>query len=203
MKIMDLLIKERVCDSIKVKQMLLDESSSLIVLEGLAKTCIEVLRNGGKIIFCGNGGSFADAQHLSAEFTSRFMFDRESLPSVVLGANSSAMSAIGNDYGFEHVFSRELSSIGSQKDLLLALSTSGGSANIIKVIDTARQKKMPVALFTGGHPGLEDNFRGVNVVKVPSTDTARIQECHIMLGHILCEIVESVMFNSETADLGE
>ena len=203
MKIMDLLIKERVCDSIKVKQMLLDESSSLIVLEGLAKTCIEVLRNGGKIIFCGNGGSFADAQHLSAEFTSRFMFDRESLPSVVLGANSSAMSAIGNDYGFEHVFSRELSSIGSQKDLLLALSTSGGSANIIKVNDTARQKKMPVALFTGGHPGLEDNFRGVNVVKVPSTDTARIQECHIMLGHILCEIVESVMFNSETADLGE
>ena len=140
MKVIDVLIKERVCESIKVKQALLDESSPLTVLEGLAKTCTEVLRNGGKIVFCGNGGSFADAQHLSAEFTSRFMFDRESLPSVVLGANSSAMSAIGNDYGFEHVFSRELSSIGSHKDLLVALSTSGRSANVIKVIETARQK---------------------------------------------------------------
>ena len=133
------LIKQEIEASINVKNKLLLDVELMNQILDTAKKCVESLRNGGKIIFCGNGGSFADAQHLSAEFTSRFMFNRPALASIALGTNSSSMSAIGNDYGYEDVFSREIEALGSDKDILIAISTSGNSANVIKAIGAAEK----------------------------------------------------------------
>ena len=146
----------------------------------------------GKIIFCGNGGSFADAQHLSAEFTSRFLFDRPGLPSIALGTNSSAVTAIGNDYGYEKVFPREIESIATPNDILIAITTSGNSDNILKALEAAKINHIPTVVFTGAGRGKlpED----VVTLNVPSTETARIQECHILLGHIVCGLVEETIF---------
>ena len=149
------------------------------------------------ICSCGNGGSFADAQHLSAEFTSKFLFDRESLASVALGTNSSAMTAIGNDYGYENVFSREIEAIGGKKDILIAITTSGNSANILKVLRAAEEQKIYSVVLTGINRGkLGKNIECLNI---PSSDTARIQECHILIGHIICGLVEAELFQETSA----
>ena len=180
--------------SIKVKAQLLDDDKLMDQVSNLALKCVAALNAGGKIMFCGNGGSFADAQHLSAELTSRFLFDRPGLASVALGTNSSAMSAIGNDYGYENVFSRELEAIGSPKDILFAISTSGSSNNILNAIDAATLKGIHSVVMTGqtrGRVGPE-----IETLNIPSRDTARIQECHILIGHIICEIVESTIYGN-------
>ena len=127
-------VKESISASIKVKTKLLNDDRLMSQIVDLASRCAESLEIGGKIIFCGNGGSFADAQHLSAEFTSRFLFDRPGLASIALGTNSSAMTAIGNDYGYENVFSREIEAIANPADILIAITTSGNSSNILKGI---------------------------------------------------------------------
>ena len=145
-------------------------------------------------MFCGNGGSFADAQHLSAEFTSRFLFDRPGLPSLALGTNSSAMSAIGNDYGYENVFAREMQAIATPADVLIAITTSGNSSNILKALETAKHLKVPAVVLTGA--GIGKVGTDTETINVPSTDTARIQECHILLGHIICGLVEESIFGS-------
>ena len=164
----------------------------------LAERCTAALRAGGKIIFCGNGGSFADAQHLSAEFTSRFLFDRPGLPSLALGTNSSAMTAIGNDYGYENVFAREIQAIATPADVLIAITTSGNSGNILKALEAAKEANVPTVVLTGAGRGkLEDATETLNI---PSTDTARIQECHILLGHIICGLVEESIFGSLRAE---
>jgi len=188
-------IRAQVEESIAVKQGLLADSEFLGQVQQLAEVCLESLKAGGKIIFAGNGGSFADAQHLSAEFTSRFLFDRAPLASIVLAANSSAISAIGNDYGYEFVFARELEALARPEDVFIAISTSGNSANIYEAVKAA--KACGVATFawsgaTGGRlPGL------CECLCVPSIDTARIQECHILVGHILCGLVEAWYFQKE------
>ena len=158
----------------------------------LADRCTKCLLENGKVIFCGNGGSFADAQHLSAEFTSRFLFDRPGLASIALGTNSSSMTAIGNDYGFENVFSREIEAIARSNDILIAITTSGNSVNILKAVEAAKRKKIYTMVLTGSGKGqiTED----VPTLKVPSTDTARIQECHILIGHLVCQIVEENIY---------
>jgi D-sedoheptulose 7-phosphate isomerase len=180
--------------SIDTKAALLNNEALLQRLLMLADQCTSVLKAGGKIIFCGNGGSFADAQHLSAEFTSRFLFDRPGLASLALGTNSSAMTAIGNDYGYENVFSREIEAIATPSDMLVAITTSGNSVNILKALEAAQKKSVPTIVFTGlGKGGLDD---GTETLNIPSTDTARIQECHILIGHILCELVEENMFGN-------
>jgi D-sedoheptulose 7-phosphate isomerase len=185
-------IREEISASISVKQQVLADEFLLKQVVALADSCVAALRAGGKIIFCGNGGSFADAQHLSAEFTSRFMFDRASLASIALGTNSSTLTALGNDYGYENVFSREIESIASEKDIFVAISTSGNSDNVIKAVKTALAKEVKTFVFTGGAGG---NLRGMaECLLIPSSNTARIQECHILIGHILCGIVESTMF---------
>ena len=161
----------------------------------LALRCVDSLVDGGKIIFCGNGGSFADAQHLSAEFTSRFLFDRPGLASIALGTNSSSITAIGNDYGYENVFSREIEAIGSPRDILFAISTSGNSNNILNAIDAASLKGIYTVLMTGQSRGKVGD--AVETLLIPSTDTARIQECHILIGHIICQLVESEIFGSK------
>tara|TARA_B110000438_G_scaffold303462_1_gene365048 strand:+ start:3126 stop:3707 length:582 start_codon:yes stop_codon:yes gene_type:complete len=185
-------IKKEIVDSISTKDLILGNNELINQIQLLIDSCLFSLSNGGKIIFAGNGGSFADAQHLSAEFTSRFMFDRNPLPSIALGTNSSAMSAIGNDYGYEKVFSRELDSIAKDNDLFIPISTSGNSKNIINAIEIAMNKKIKVIALSGSSGGLIKPL--CECICIPSNNTARIQESHIMIGHIICGIVEAEFF---------
>ena len=185
-------IKSEIQASIDVKAALLGEDVLIQQVCDLAEKCTAALRAGGKVIFCGNGGSFADAQHLSAEFTSRFLFDRPGLASLALGTNSSAMTAIGNDYGYENVFAREIQAIATPADVLIAITTSGNSGNILKALEAAKAANVPSVVLTGAGRGMLDD--ATETLNVPSTDTARIQECHILLGHILCGMVEEAIF---------
>lgn len=178
--------------SLATKQALRNDHSTLLQLAQLSEMCLAALRSGGKIIFAGNGGSFADAQHLSAEFISRFMFDRAPLASVALGTNSSAMSAIGNDYGYDQVFSRELAAIAKPGDVFIAISTSGNSANVLAAVETACRLDISTVGLTGLGGGKMKSL--CECICAPSSETARIQECHIMLGHILCGLVEEKYF---------
>lgn len=188
-------IKDEISASIEVKELLKADDSLIERIATLAEECTAALRLGGKIIFCGNGGSFADAQHLSAEFTSRFLFDRPPLASVVLGANSSAMSAIGNDYGYDQVFSREVKAIGHAHDVLIAISTSGNSKNVVSAIIAASEVGMRAVVLTGKSGGKLQSM--VDCINIPSDDTARIQECHILVGHMICGMVEAEMFGDK------
>lgn len=187
-------VKASVQASIDTKIALLNDDALLKQIASLAERCALALKTGGKIIFCGNGGSFADAQHLSAEFTSRFLFDRPGLPSLTLGTNSSSMSAIGNDYGYEYVFARELEAIATPADVLIAITTSGNSGNILKALEVANEANIPTVVFTGAKRGMLDDTS--ETLNVPSTDTARIQECHILIGHIICGMVEVEIFRN-------
>lgn len=188
-------ISNQIQDSIAVKQALLMDNVLLKQIESLAITCLDSLKDGGKIILCGNGGSFADAQHISAEFTSRLQFDRAPLSSLALGTNNSAMSAIGNDYGYDQIFARELRAIAKPLDVLIGISTSGDSPNIISAIEVANELGIHVVAWTGLCGGrLTDHCE---CLRVPSTHTARIQECHILIGHIMCGLVESIYFNDQ------
>lgn len=182
--------------SIKVKEKILGDIILMDQILKLAERCLYALQNGGKIIFCGNGGSFADAQHLSAELTSRFLFDRPALASIALGTNSSSISAIANDYGYEDVFSRELEALGSVNDVMIAITTSGRSKNILKVLSIADEMKITSYVFTG-QTDVTFNDKNFECIKVPSQDTARIQECHILIGHFVCEFIESEMFDND------
>ena len=191
-------IKASIQASIDTKAALLNDNALLQQVSSLAEQCTAALRAGGKIIFCGNGGSFADAQHLSAEFTSRFLFDRPGLPSLALGTNSSAMTAIGNDYGYENVFAREIEAIATPADVLIAITTSGNSGNILKALEAAKETNVPAVVLTGAGRGMLD--AATETLNIPSTDTARIQECHILLGHIVCGLVEESIFGSLRAE---
>ncbi len=178
--------------SIAVKNAILADAKLIKQIETLASTCVKCLRLGGKIIFAGNGGSFADAQHLSAEFISRFMVDRAPLASLVLGANNSAISAIGNDYGYHHVFARELLGVAKEADVFIPISTSGKSSNILTAVSQANKLGLLTFAMTGYGGGSLVNL--CECLCVPSNETARIQECHIMIGHIVCGIVEQRYF---------
>lgn len=188
------LIHKQIDASIALKQAVLRDSNLIMQIESLVAQCLTSLRSGGKIIFAGNGGSFADAQHLSAEFTSRFQIDRTPLPSLALGTNNSAISAIGNDYGYDKVFSRELEGIARVPDVFIAISTSGNSSNILLAVDKAMKMGIYTVAWTGQTGG--QLAQRCECIKIPSNQTARIQECHILLGHILCECVESSFFMS-------
>lgn len=187
-------IKTQFQESIDVKLSLLADDAIMQQVFELAEKCTLALRAGGKIIFCGNGGSFADAQHLSAEFTSKFLFDRPGLASLALGTNSSALTAIGNDYGYENVFAREIQSIATPADVLIAITTSGNSRNILKALEVAKEFNVPSVVFTGAGKGMLDAT--TETLIIPSTNTARIQECHILLGHIICGLIEESIFGS-------
>jgi D-sedoheptulose 7-phosphate isomerase len=187
-------IREQISASIAVKKGVLADEKLIEQVEKLAASCVQCLQSGGKIIFAGNGGSFADAQHLSAEFISRFMFDRAPLASLVLGANNSAISAIGNDYGYEQVFARELEGVARSGDVFIPITTSGNSRNILVAVEQARKQGLITVAFTGEGGGKLAPL--CDCLCVPSLETARIQECHIMIGHILCGLVEAAIFSS-------
>jgi len=186
-------LKKEITDSIVVKQLLLESSDNLKLIEELVVECIKSLKNGGKIIFCGNGGSFADSQHLTAEFISKLRFDRSPLPAIALGTNSSNLTAVSNDYGFENSFSREIMALGREGDVFMPISTSGNSENIIRAILKAKELRIKIFGLTGNKNGKMDEL--CKTIKVPSKETARIQECHILIGHIICGIVEEKIFN--------
>lgn len=165
-------------------------------LTELAGWCLDALRSGGKILFAGNGGSFADAQHLAAEFVSRLQFDRAPLPSIALATNSSSMSAIGNDYGYDHIFARELRTLAGSHDVFIPITTSGNSPNILAAVAVAQELSIRTVGFTGKNGG---KLAGLcPCLQVPSSRTERIQECHILLGHILCGLVENDFFKGRT-----
>jgi D-sedoheptulose 7-phosphate isomerase len=185
-------IRDQIAASIAVKQVILANENLINQIEKIAADCVQCLRAGGKVIFAGNGGSFADAQHLSAEFISRFMFDRAPLASLVLGANNSALSAIGNDYGYEQVFARELEGVARSGDMFIPITTSGNSRNILAAVEQARKQDLTTVAFTGEGGGKLVAL--CDCLCVPSRETARIQECHIMIGHILCGLVEAAIF---------
>lgn len=165
------------------------EEACLDVLVRLAETVVACLARGGKVLFFGNGGSAADAQHLAAEFAVRFVRERRPLAGLALTTNTSALTACANDYGFEHLFSRQIAALGRPEDVAIGFSTSGNSPNIVTAIMQARQDGIFTAAFTGDSGG---KLRGLPdlLIAVPSTSTARIQEMHILLGHLLCQEVE-------------
>ena len=185
-------IKEYINLSIDIKKKLLEDAEIISNIQELSIKCLESLKDGGKIIFAGNGGSFGDPQHISAEFTSRFLFDREPLASIALATNNSAVTAIGNDYGYEFIFSRELKAIGNKKDIFIPITTSGNSKNIIEAIKVANSIGIYTVCLTGNSGGKIKDL--CNTMIVPSKATERIQECHILIGHIICAIVESNYF---------
>ena len=185
-------IKTQIRASIEVKEAVLADEELLNQVKQLAQTCLASLKAGGKIIFAGNGGSFADAQHLSAEFTSKFLLDRAPLASVALATNNSAISAIGNDYGYEQIFARELQAIAKSSDVFIAISTSGNSGNIVAAIQTAMTLGVTTVAWTGQSGGKLRQL--CECIRVPSSETARIQECHILIGHIVCGLVEAAYF---------
>tara|TARA_B100000475_G_C14993109_1_gene313128 strand:+ start:354 stop:953 length:600 start_codon:yes stop_codon:yes gene_type:complete len=185
-------LKNEIKESIEVKALLSESEPVLNKVIEIALACLDSLKRGGKIIFCGNGGSFADAQHLSAEFTSRFLFDRPALASIALGTNNSGLTAMANDYGYENVFSRELEAVGKSEDILIGITTSGNSSNIIKGVDAAKKIGITTFILTGQSGGKLKDL--ADCLHIPSDDTARIQECHILVGHIICGFVEKAMF---------
>ncbi len=186
-------IKKTIQASVRLKEDILHNEALLGALEESIVTIATSLQNGGKILFCGNGGSAADAQHLAAELSGRFYKDREPLFAEALHVNSSYMTAVANDYGFETVFSRMVKAKGRKGDVLVALSTSGNSPNIVRAAEEARKVGMKVLSLTGEGGGALKSFSDL-LLDVPSKDTPRIQEVHILLGHIICQQVESRLF---------
>lgn len=187
-------VKEIIQASIDTKQQLLQNDKLLQVVCEAVDVIVASFRNGNRVYFCGNGGSAADAQHLAAEFSGRFYTDRKALPAEALHCNTSYLTAVGNDYGFDVVYSRMIEGIGQKGDVLVGLSTSGNSVNIIKAFEAAREKQMTTIAFTGESGG-KMNPLSDYLLNVPSTDTPRIQESHILLGHIICQLVEQKYFN--------
>ena len=179
--------------SIDVKQNVLQDEKMIQTIMTCVDVIVAAFKSGKKVLFCGNGGSAADAQHLAAEFSGRFYTDRDALPAEALHANTSYITAVANDYNFDVIYSRLVKGTGNKGDVLIGLSTSGNSKNILNAFDAARDKEMITIGFTGNTGGLLKD-KSDYLINVPSTDTPRIQECHILIGHIICELVEEKYF---------
>lgn len=189
-----LLVTERVRESAAVKQAMLADSNLLELVRELAEVCVNSLEQGGKLLLFGNGGSAADAQHLAAELVGRYLRDRRALPAIALTTNSSCVTAIGNDYSYEEIFSRQIEAFGNRTDVAIGISTSGNSRNIVRGMQIARKVGMATAALTGRTGGV---LKGLveHCLCVPSDETPRIQEGHILIGHVVCEIIEESLAN--------
>lgn len=186
-------IKKQIQDSIAVKEAILADDQILEKITQTARAMVAVFRAGGKVLFCGNGGSAADAQHIAAELSGRFYTDRPPLYAEALHVNTSYMTAVANDYGYDAVYARMVEAAGRPGDMLMAISTSGNSSNILKAAEAARAANMTIVGMTGHLGGKLAQVSDI-LLNVPSADTPRIQESHILIGHILCEYVEAAMF---------
>lgn len=186
-------ISEAIRESIRVKERIIGDPWLLKELEEVATTCSQALCDGHRIMFCGNGGSAADAQHLAAELSGRFYIDRKPLAAEALTVNTSFLTAVSNDYSFEEVYARLVEGSGNEGDVLIGLSTSGNSENIIRAFKAAHRKSIITVGLTGESGGKLAPLSDF-IIKVPSADTPRIQEAHIMIGHIICELIERNLF---------
>lgn len=186
-------IKSIIQASIDTKQQILENEELIATISKVVNVIEHALKKGNRIYFCGNGGSAADAQHLAAEFSGRFYTDRKALPAEALHCNTSYITAVANDYSYDVVYSRLIDGIGQNGDVLIGLSTSGNSANIVKAFETAKGKGIVTVGFTGLSGGIMKSVSDY-LINVPSSDTPRIQESHITIGHIICQLVEEKYF---------
>jgi len=190
------LIIQAIKKNIETKKKILKDEKVLAKIEKIADEITKAFNNDKKVLLCGNGGSAADAQHIAAEFSGKFYLDREPLFAEALHTNTSFLTAVANDYSYDEVFARAVKAKGRKGDVLIGISTSGNSLNIIKALETANKNKMITIGLTGKGGG---KMRGLckYLIRVPSTDTPRIQESHILIGHIICEIVEKKIFGKK------
>src|SRR5580704_10878 len=186
-------IKNIISESVSTKNKILADEKLLSTIEKVTETIVDALKNNHRIYFCGNGGSAADAQHLAAEFSGRFYTDRDALPAEALHCNTSYITAVANDYSYDVIYSRLIKGIAHKGDVLIGLSTSGNSKNIIKAFETAKEKGVITIALTGETGGQMKSLSDY-LLNVPSKDTPRIQESHILLGHIICQLVEEKYF---------
>lgn len=186
-------IKEHFQESILVKEQILKDENLITLIKNASLEVIKAYRNGNKTLLAGNGGSAADAQHIAGEFVSRFYFDRPGIASIALSTDTSILTAIGNDYGYENLFARQVQAQGVKGDVFIGISTSGNSKNILKALDLCRQKGITSIGLSGASGGAMNELCDY-CIKVPSTCTPRIQEAHILIGHIICAIVEEELF---------
>ncbi len=186
-------IEKAIAQSIAVKQQLLDDKALLTLIEKVSLQAAEILRSKGRILLCGNGGSAADAQHIAAELSGRFAFDRPPLDAEALSVNTSYLTAVANDYSFGDIYSRLVKAKGRKGDMLIAISTSGNSQNIINAVNAAIESGMIVVGFTGRSGGKMKDICH-HIISVPSNDTPRIQESHILVGHVFCQLIEETLF---------
>lgn len=187
------IVVNNLTESIKLKQRLLSDKRIIDSIITLSELIIDSYKNAGKVLFCGNGGSAADAQHLAAELSGRYYYDRPPLFAEALHVNTSFLTAVANDYSFEEVYERLVKAMGNKGDILIGLSTSGNSKNVINAMNQARILGMVTAGFTGIGGGVMKDYCDI-LFDVPSNDTPRIQECHISIGHSICELVERGIF---------
>jgi len=183
------LVIERVRQSIEIQQAILEDEHLLELLNEAASACLRALKRGAKLVFFGNGGSAADAQHLAAELTGRYLLERRPLPAIALTTNTSCLTAIGNDYSYDQVFARQIEALGNKADIAIGISTSGHSKNVIQALRKAKEKGLTTVGLTASTGG-ELRHVADYCLRIPSEETPRIQEAHILLGHILCEIIE-------------
>ena len=193
--------EQRVSDSIKAsiatKQLLLNSNEVIAIVAKVSEVLVAAFEKGNKLILFGNGGSAADAQHIAAEFVGRFAFNRPALPALALSVNASCVTAIGNDYGFDLVFSRQLEALGRAGDVAVGISTSGNSPNVLQGLNTAKKMGIHTVAFAGCTGG---KMKGAAdfCICAPSNETPRIQECHILIGHIISELVEETIFHEQS-----
>ncbi|NJC27453.1 D-sedoheptulose-7-phosphate isomerase [Neolewinella antarctica] len=186
-------IRHNLQTAIDLRQQLLDDEEFINKVTAITQAIVTCYRNGGKVFFCGNGGSAADAQHLAAELSGRYYYDRPPLFAEALHVNTSYITAVANDYSFEEIYSRWVTAIGQKGDVLFALSTSGNSANIVRAVKKANENGMVTVGLTGASGGEMGRLCDHHLA-IPSTDTPRIQECHMLFGHGICEVVERSLF---------
>jgi D-sedoheptulose 7-phosphate isomerase len=183
---------EQLEESAELKKMMAQDIPDIIA--NAAKMIIDVYKAGGKVLLIGNGGSAADAQHIATELVGRFKKERTGLPAIALTTDTSLLTALANDYGYDYVFSRQLESLASDRDVLIAITTSGNSRNILKAVQVAKSKKIKTIGLTGRSGGILKDLADITI-KIPSDNISRIQEAHITVGHIICELVERELFN--------
>lgn len=186
-------IESEIAKTLRMVQLVAADAELVETVEQIARDCCDALRRGNKILFAGNGGSAADAQHLAAELVSRLNFDRPGLAAFALTTDTSVLTAIGNDYGYEEVFARQVNAVGAAGDVLIAISTSGRSRNILLALEEARRKGLRTVGLTG-QSGADMLERCEHIIRIPSTEVPKIQEGHIMLGHTICGLIECQMF---------
>ena len=189
-------IRSVISESIRTKEAVLENETLLATVEAVADVIVRAFQADKKVFFCGNGGSAADAQHLAAEFSGRFYFDRDPLFSEALHVNTSYITAVANDYSYDQIYSRLIKAKGREGDVLIGMSTSGNSTNVVEAFKQANINGMTIVAMTGHGGGLMKDYCDY-LLNMPSNDTPRIQECHMMLGHIICELVEEALFTRE------